>query len=139
VVDRSTISVLNDGQFASGALIAPATWASNTHGILITGATVTSSLAAGTVNLGRAWEPSSGVVPQAVIRDTTLPAAIHTSAPWLGISSATWTPGRYGEFANTGPGATTNANRPQLNTNSATNFSTAKYLAGTDSWNPVAP
>ncbi|HEX4702209.1 MAG TPA: pectinesterase family protein, partial [Pseudonocardiaceae bacterium] len=139
VVDRSTINVLNDGQFTSGALIAPATWGSNPHGILITAATVTSSLAAGTVNLGRAWEPSSGMVPQAVIRDTALPAAIHTSAPWVGISSATWTPGRYGEFANTGPGATVNANRPQLSTSTATNFTAAKYLAGTDGWNPVVP
>ncbi|HEX9335596.1 MAG TPA: pectin esterase, partial [Pseudonocardiaceae bacterium] len=133
------INVVNDGQFSSGALIAPATWGSNPYGILITGTTVASSLAAGTVSLGRAWEPSSGMVPQAVIRNTTLPAAIHTSAPWVGISSATWTPGRNEEFANTGPGATVNANRPQLSTSAATNFTAAKYLAGSDGWNPVAP
>jgi pectinesterase len=139
VVDRSTINVENDGQFTGGALVAPATWGSHTYGILITGATVTSSLAANTVYLGRAWVPSSGMVPQAVIRDSVLPAAIRTSAPWTGISSATWTAGRYGEYANTGAGATVNANRPQLGTSTAANYTAARYLAGSDGWNPVAP
>jgi pectin methylesterase-like acyl-CoA thioesterase len=139
VVDRSTINVLNDGQFASGARIAPATWGSHTYGILITNATVNSSLAVGTVSLGRAWVPISGMVPQAVIRNTVLPAAIHTSAPWVGIGSATWTPGRDFEFANTGPGATVNANRPQLSTATAANYTAAKYLAGSDGWHPVVP
>ncbi|HYS38270.1 MAG TPA: pectinesterase family protein, partial [Pseudonocardiaceae bacterium] len=139
VVDRSTINVVNDGQFASGALVAPATWSSAAYGILITGATVSSSLAAGTVFLGRAWVPSSGMVPQAVIRDTLLSAAIRTSAPWVGIGSATWTSGRDFEFANTGPGAAVNASRPQLTTSAAANYTAAKYLAGSDGWNPVVP
>jgi pectin methylesterase-like acyl-CoA thioesterase len=139
VVDRSTVNVTNDGQFSSGALIAPATWGSHMYGILITGSTVNSTLAANTVSLGRAWVPSSGMVPQAVIRNTTLPAAIRTATPWVGISSATWTAGRNAEFANTGTGATANANRPQLSTTTAANYTAAKYLAGSDGWNPVAP
>lgn len=139
VVDRSTINVTNDGQFTSGALVAPATWGSHTYGILITGATVNSTLAANTVDLGRAWVPSSGMVPQAVIRNTTLPSAIRTSAPWVGISTATWTAGRDAEFADTGPGATGTANRPQLSTTTAANYTAAKYLAGSDGWNPVVP
>jgi pectin methylesterase-like acyl-CoA thioesterase len=139
VIDRSTVNVENDGQFTSGALVAPATWGTHTYGILITGSTVSSALAAGTVTLGRAWVPSSGMVPQAVIRNSTLPAAIHTAAPWVGISTATWTAGRDAEFANTGPGATVNANRPQLSTTTAANFTAAKYLAGSDGWNPIAP
>lgn len=98
-----------------------------------------SSLATGTVDLGRAWVPSTGMVPRAVIRDTLLPAAIHTSAPWVGIGTATWTSGRDFEFANTGSGATVNANRPQLTTSTAANYTAPKYLAGSDGWNPVAP
>ena len=139
VIDRSTINVTNDGQFTSGALVAPATWGSNAYGILVTGATVNSTLAANTVDLGRAWVPSSGMVPQAVIRNTTLPAAIRTSVPWVGISTATWTAGRDAEFANTGPGAIVNANRPQLSTTAAASYTAAKYLAGSDGWHPVAP
>jgi pectinesterase len=137
VVDRSTINVLNDGVYSSGALTAPATYSSQTYGILVTGSTVASSLAANTVWLGRAWVPYSGAVPQAVIRNTVLPAAINVSNPWTGISSGTWTSGRYYEYANSGPGATVNSHRPQLSSSAAANYTAAKYLAGGDGWNPV--
>ena len=139
VIDRSTINVENDGIYSSGALTAPATWGTHPYGFLITGSTVASTLAAGTVELGRAWVPSSGMVPQAVIRNTVLPAAIHSAAPWVGISGATWTSGRYYEYANTGAGATVNSNRPQLTASAAATYTAAKYLAGSDGWNPVAP
>lgn len=137
VIDRSTVNVLNDGVYGSGALVAPATYSSQTYGILITGSTVASSLGANTVYLGRAWVPYSGAVPQAVIRDTVLPAAIRVSSPWTGISGATWTPGRYYEYANSGAGATVDSNRPQLSSGAAANYTAAKYLAGGDGWNPV--
>jgi pectinesterase len=137
VVDRSTINVENDGVYSSGALTAPATYSSQAYGILITGSTVVSSLAANTVYLGRAWVPYSGAVPQAVIRNTVLPAAIHGSGPWTGISNATWTAGRYYEYANSGPGAAVNSSRPQLSNSAAANYTAAKYLAGGDGWNPV--
>jgi pectin methylesterase-like acyl-CoA thioesterase len=137
VVDRSTINVENDGNYSSGALTAPATYTSQTYGILITGSTVASTLAANTVSLGRAWVPYNGAVPQAVIRNTVLPAAIAISVPWVGISGAAWTPGRNFEYSNTGPGATANANRPQLSSSAAANYTAAKYLAGSDGWNPV--
>jgi pectin methylesterase-like acyl-CoA thioesterase len=55
------------------------------------------------------------------------------------VGGATWTSGRDFEFANTGPGATVNANRPQLTTSTAANYTAAKYLAGSDGWHPVAP
>lgn len=137
VVDRSEIKVLNDGVYGSGYLAAPATYRTQTYGILITGATVVSSLANGTVGLGRAWVPYSGAVPQEVVRGTVLPAAINTSAPWSGISGSGWTSGRYGEYGNTGPGATVNANRPQLSAAAAAQYTAQKYLAGSDGWNPV--
>jgi len=137
VIDRSTINVENDGIYSSGALTAPATYTSQAYGILITGCTVASSLAANTVYLGRAWVPYSGAVPQAVIRNTVLPAAILGSGSWTGISGATWTAGRYYEYANSGPGAKVNSSRPQLSSSAATNYTAAKYLAGGDGWNPV--
>ncbi|MBS2961484.1 hypothetical protein KGA66_00400 [Actinocrinis puniceicyclus] len=137
VIDRSTINVENDGVYSSGALVAPATYGSQAYGILITGCNVASSLAANSVYLGRAWVPYSGAVPQAVIRNTLLPAAINVSAPWTGISGATWTPGRYGEYGNSGAGATVNGNRPQLSGTAAANYTAQKYLAGNDGWNPV--
>jgi pectinesterase len=139
VVDRSTVNVENDGEYTGGALLAPATWSGNPHGILVTSSTVSSTLAANTVSLGRAWVPSGGMVPQAVIRNTVLPAAIVTAKPWIGIGSATWTSGRYYEYANTGAGAAVNANRPQLGSSAAADYTASKYLAGGDGWNPVAP
>lgn len=57
------------------------------------------------IYLGRAWEPYTGAVPQLVVRDTNLPAQVNAAGPDLGISGATWTAGRYGEYGNTGYGA----------------------------------
>jgi hypothetical protein len=71
-------------------------------------------------------------------RDRAHPA-VRTSAPWVGIGSATWTSGRDFEFADTGPGAAINSNRHQLTTSTAANYTAAKCLAGSDGWNPVAP
>jgi pectin methylesterase-like acyl-CoA thioesterase len=139
VIDRSTVNVENDGQFSSGSLAAPATYNSLGYGILITGSTVNSSLAANTVDLGRAWEPYSGVVPQEVVRNTALPASVINAQPWVGISGSTWTSGRYYEYENSGAGAAVNGNRPQLSGSAAANYTAAKYLAGSDGWNPVAP
>ncbi|WP_031517507.1 pectinesterase family protein [Streptomyces sp. NRRL F-5123] len=137
VVDRSHINLLSDDGFTSGYLAAPATFGSNRYGILLTGDTVTSTFAAGRLYLGRAWKPSGDAVPQMVVRQTSLPAAIRTDGPWTGISGATWTPGRYGEYANTGPGATVNSARPQLSAADAAAFTAAAYLAGGDGWNPA--
>jgi pectin methylesterase-like acyl-CoA thioesterase len=137
VVDRSHIKVLADDGFTGGYLAAPATDASHRYGILITGSTVTSSFAAGRLYLARAWKPFTSAAPQMVVRETSLPAAINTANPWTGISGATWTAGRYGEYANTGSGATVNSARPQLTAGSAASYTAAAYLAGGDGWNPV--
>lgn len=137
VVDRSHIKVLADDGFTSGYLAAPATHAANTHGILLTGDTVTSTFAAGRLYLGRAWKPSDDAVPQMVVRETALPAAIRAEGPWTGISGATWAPGRYGEYQNTGPGATVDSARPQLSAADAAASTAAAYLAGGDNWDPV--
>ena len=138
VVDRSTIKTLNDGIYTSAFLTAPATYTADTYGILLTGDTVTSSLAANQVYLGRAWEPFSGTEPQLVVRTTSLPSQINTTDPYLGISGATWTAGRYYEYDNTGAGANSDeSTRPQLTSAEAADYTAQAYLAGSDGWDPV--
>ena len=140
VVDRSHIIALNDGIYTKAYLTAPATYGSNPYGILITGSTVTSTLAPNDIYLGRAWEPYTGAVPQLVIRNTSLPAQVNAADPYLGISGATWTAGRYGEYDNTGYGASpANPDRPQLTDAQATGYTAQTYLAGSDGWDPVVP
>jgi len=137
VVDRSHIVALNDGIYTKAYLTAPATYGTATYGILITGSTVTSTLAPNNVYLGRAWVPFAGAVPQLTIRNTNLPAQINAGNPYLGISGATWTPGRYAEYDNTGIGANpANPARPQLTDAQAPSFTAQAYLG---SWDPVAP
>ena len=140
VVDRSHIIGLNDGIYTKAYLTAPATYGTDQYGILITGSTVTSTLAPNDVYLGRAWVPYTGAVPQLVISTTNLPAQMNATDPYLGISGATFTAGRYGEYDNTGFGANpSNANRPQLTDAQAPSYTAQAYLAGADGWDPVAP
>jgi pectin methylesterase-like acyl-CoA thioesterase len=140
VVDRSHIIALNDGIYTKAYLTAPATYGTDQYGILITGSTVTSTLAPNDVYLGRAWVPYTGAVPQLVIRTTNLPAQMNATDPYLGISGATFTAGRYGEYDNTGFGADpSNTSRPQLTDAQAPSYTAQAYLAGSDGWDPVAP
>jgi len=48
-----------------------------------------------------------------------------------------WQNVRYVEYKNTGAGARTGTNRPQLSDAQAPNYTPQKYLAGTDGWNPI--
>ena len=138
VVDRSNIETLNDGIYANAYLTAPATYSEDTYGILLTGDTVTSSLAANDVYLGRAWKPYTDSSPQLVVRNTNLPAQVNATNPYLGISGATWTSGRYYEYDNTGSGANASeSTRPQLTSAEQGAYTATKYLAGADGWDPV--
>ncbi len=139
VVDRSTINALNDGIYSKAYLTAPATQNTNPYGIMITGSVVNTTLADGNVYLGRAWKPATTSDPQIIVQNTLLPQAVN-AAPWLGISGAAWSPGRYGEYADHGPGASTasTADRP-LYDDDAGSVTRESYLAGSDGWNPVEP
>jgi pectinesterase len=138
VVDRSNIKTLNDGIYSKAYLTAPATYSEDTYGILLTGDTVSSSLGSNDVYLGRAWKPYTDSSPQLVVRNTNLPAQVNATNPYLGISGATWTAGRYYEYENTGPGANPNeSTRPQLTPSDQGNYTAYKYLHGSDGWNPV--
>jgi pectin methylesterase-like acyl-CoA thioesterase len=134
-VDRSMIDALNDGIYSSAYLTAPATPAEQQYGILISGSTVNTTLASNHLYLGRAWRPSTDSDPQVLFRDNVLPQAVNNAGPWLGISGATWSPGRYGEFGDTGPGSAA----PSTTRPAHPDATPQQYLAGTDGWDPVGP
>lgn len=53
-------------------------------------------------------------------------------------SACPWPWARFNEYKNTGSGAGTGANAPQLSDSDAADYTAQKYLAGTDGWNPVS-
>jgi pectinesterase len=66
-----------------------------------------------------------------------LDTVIKNSQPWTDMSGNVWQNARFSEYRNSGPGAGTGANRPQLSDAQAPNYTPQRYLAGTDGWNPV--
>ncbi|MBL0888443.1 pectinesterase family protein [Myceligenerans indicum] len=115
-----------------GPITAASTPAENPYGFLfyrsrISGATDDST------QLGRPWRQGA----QVVYRESELSATIETAQPWTDMGDATWQDARYFEYANTGPGATVNGNRPQLTAAQAANYTPERYLAGGDGWDPI--
>jgi pectinesterase len=139
VFDRATITALDRGSSSNnGYLTAASTRRSNAYGFLVVGSRVVSSAAKASFYLGRPWHPGGDVdaIAQVVIRETELPAAIKP-APWTDMSGFSWKDARFFEYHNTGPGAGTGADRPQLSTAQAPAYTAQRYLAGGDGWNPV--
>ncbi|GAA4265301.1 hypothetical protein GCM10022256_09130 [Frondihabitans peucedani] len=148
VFQRDTFKSLDRGKSNNGYLTAASTDKGSKYGFLITDSKVVSNAAAGTINLGRPWHPSADpdALASVVIMNTWLPKAVDTAAPWDDMASTnsagvkvnfTWQSARFAEFGNSGPGATVNANRPQLSAKDAANATPEKYLAGKDGWDPV--
>ncbi|MEV6299726.1 pectinesterase family protein [Actinoplanes sp. NPDC051861] len=115
-----------------GPITAARTDPANPYGFLIYKSTVTGATN-NTTQLGRPWGPDA----QVLFRETSLSATIKTAQPWTDMSGNTWQNARFFEYANTGSGATTNSNRPQMSASTAANYTPQKYLAGSDNWNPV--
>ncbi|MEU4419375.1 pectinesterase family protein [Actinoplanes sp. NPDC024001] len=115
-----------------GPITAARTDAANAYGFLFYQCTVTGATN-NTTQLGRPWGPNA----QVLYRETSLSATIKTAQPWTDMSSNSWKNARFLEYRNTGSGATTNSNRPQLSDSQAANYTPQKYLAGSDNWNPV--
>ncbi|MGA5761609.1 pectinesterase family protein [Nonomuraea bangladeshensis] len=115
-----------------GPITAASTLAAKTYGFLFYRSRITGS---GTNNttLGRPWRPDA----QVLYRESTLSGTIRTSQPWTDMSTNSWKNARFLEYRNTGAGAGTNSNRPQLSDSQAANYTPQKYLAGSDGWNPV--
>ncbi|GIM94202.1 pectinesterase family protein [Paractinoplanes toevensis] len=150
VFDRVTLRSLDRGKSDNGAITAASTDKGSKYGFLFVNSKVVSNAAAGTVHLGRPWHPSADpdAIGSVVWVNTWLPAAIATDQPWEDMATADstgtkvnfkWQDARFDEYQSIGPGATLNANRPQLTASQAANATPAKYLAGSDGWSPMLP
>ncbi|MFI6624638.1 pectinesterase family protein [Streptomyces sp. NPDC050528] len=136
VFDACNIAMLN---WAGGTVLAPNTDQSKKYGMLITHSTIyTNGVPANTMYLGRPWHNTADASPQAVIRNTTINSGITAAHPWTDMTTDySWTQARFKEYQNTGPGAGTGANAPQMSASEAADYTAVKYLAGTDGWAPV--
>ncbi|WP_084725604.1 pectinesterase family protein [Streptacidiphilus melanogenes] len=144
VFDHDTLDALDDGARpggVNGVLTAANTEASKKYGFLVTDSTVLSTAKADTYWLGRPWHPTASAVAQVVVRNTVLPAAVRSAAPWTDMGGFSWTSARFRSYANTGAGAAVSAHSgdsPQLTAAQAAQYTAQAYLAGTDGWNPTA-
>jgi pectinesterase len=140
VIDSTTIRSLDRRSSNNGYITAAATNSSNPYGILITRSTLVSAAAAQTVALGRCWHAggAANAIGQVLIRDSTLGAHIRQAGAWQDMSGFSWKTCRFSEFNNTGPGVSTGTgDRPLISSATAANYTSQKYLAGSDGWNPV--
>ncbi|WP_407566751.1 pectinesterase family protein [Polymorphospora sp. A560] len=129
VIDRSTV---HEKRSTGGPITAASTAAGKAYGFLFYRSTITGT-ANNVTTLGRPWRPDG----QVVYRESTLGATIKTAQPWTDMSGNSWRNARFFEYRNTGPGAGTNSNRPQLSDSQAANHTPQRYLAGSDGWNPL--
>ncbi|MFF5291128.1 pectinesterase family protein [Paractinoplanes globisporus] len=140
VIDSSTIRSLDRGSSNNGYITAAATNASNPYGILITRSTLSSPAAAQTVALGRCWHAggATDAIGQVLVRDSALGGHIRQAGAWQDMSGFSWKTCRFTEYNNSGAGATQGtSDRPQMSASTAANYTSQKYLAGADGWNPV--
>ncbi|MFG3343250.1 pectinesterase family protein [Glycomyces sp. NPDC048151] len=140
VFDGCTIHSLNRGSTTNnGYIVAPSTEITNQYGMLFYQCTLTSNAPNNSVYLGRPW-PAGGSTTargQVLYRQTVMGAHIRTAEPWSDMSGLAWEDARLREYQNTGPGATVNANRPQMSSADAANYEPVDYLRGSDGWNPI--
>jgi pectin methylesterase-like acyl-CoA thioesterase len=115
-----------------GPITAASTAATKTYGFLFYRSNITGA-ANNVTQLGRPWRPDA----QVLYRESTLSATIRTAQPWTDMSGNLWQNARFLEYRNTGSGAGTNSNRPQLSDSQAANYTPQRYLAGSDGWNPM--
>ncbi|GAA3777087.1 hypothetical protein GCM10022225_76220 [Plantactinospora mayteni] len=115
-----------------GPITAASTAVGKTYGFLFYRSTI-SGAANNVTQLGRPWRPDA----QVLYRESTLGATIRTAQPWTDMSGNTWQNARFLEYRNTGSGAGSNGNRPQLADSQAANYTPQRYLAGSDGWNPM--
>ncbi|WP_432969097.1 pectinesterase family protein [Dactylosporangium sp. CA-233914] len=115
-----------------GPITAASTPNTKTYGFLFHQSTITGA-ASNVTQLGRPWRPDA----QVLYRESNLSNTVKTTQPWTDMSGNSWKNARFLEYGNTGAGAGTNSNRPQLSDAQAANYTPQKYLAGTDGWNPL--
>jgi len=125
-------STIYERRSTGGPITASRTDPAVTYGFLFYKCTITGA-ANNVTQLGRPW----GAAAQVLYRESNLSATIRTAQPWTDMSGNTWQNARFLEYKNTGSGAGTNGNRPQLSDSQAANYTPQRYLAGSDGWNPV--
>ncbi|GIF20852.1 pectinesterase [Actinoplanes tereljensis] len=125
-------SSIYEKRSTGGPITAAKTDAAVTYGFLFYKCTITGATS-NTTQLGRPW----GADAQVLYRESSLSATLATAQPWIDMSSNSWKNARFFEYKNTGSGATTNSNRPQMSDSTAASYTPQKYLAGTDGWNPL--
>lgn len=118
----------------TGCITAPSTTSSRAYGLVFFNCTVKgdSNVKAGGFSLGRPWHPSSssGVNSSTIYKNCNLS---NVCGDWTDMSGVSWKNERFYEYKNTGAGAKTGSNRPQLNDSSAANCTVSNVLNG---WNP---
>ncbi|MFC5060571.1 pectinesterase family protein [Saccharothrix xinjiangensis] len=129
VFDRTTV---HEKRTSGGPITAASTPAAKKYGFLFHRSTITGA-ANNVTQLGRPWRPDA----QVLYRESTLNATVKTAQPWTDMSGNSWRNARFLEYRNTGSGAGSNSNRPQLSDAQAAEYTPQKYLAGSDGWNPV--
>ncbi|MFI5890990.1 pectinesterase family protein [Actinoplanes sp. NPDC051513] len=125
-------SSIYERRSTGGPITAARTDAANAYGFLFYKCTITGATS-NTTQLGRPWGPDA----QVLYRESSLSATMATAQPWIDMSGNSWKNARFFEYKNTGSGAGTNSNRPQMSDATAANYTPQKYLAGTDGWNPL--
>jgi pectin methylesterase-like acyl-CoA thioesterase len=123
---------IHEKRSTGGPLTAASTPAEKAYGFLFYQCTITGT-GSNNTTLGRPWRQGA----QVLFRESSLSNTIRTSQPWTDMSTNTWKNARFLEYKNSGAGAGTGSNRPQLSDAQAANYTPQKYLAGTDGWNPV--
>ncbi|PPK92321.1 pectin methylesterase-like acyl-CoA thioesterase [Kineococcus xinjiangensis] len=130
VFDRCELRQLVRGGYTTAA----STPTTRRYGFLFHRSRFTGTAPAASTHLGRPWRQGA----QVVVRESALGAHIKGAQPWTDMGTATWQNARFREFRNTGPGAGTGPNRPQLSDAEAAGYTPQRYLAGGDGWNPVS-
>ncbi|WP_328870481.1 pectinesterase family protein [Streptomyces sp. NBC_00287] len=121
-----------------GMVFAPSTARANPYGILAVRSRITSGAEDGAYKLARPWVPSYETTawPSLVVRDTWIGPGIDPVAPYTNMREAyPWQTMRFGEYANSGPGAVISVpeNRPQLSPEEAESHTRHTYLGD---WQP---
>jgi pectinesterase len=122
----------------NGYITAAATNINTKYGYLFWNTHLTSNAPAKSVYLGRPWHPGGDPNAQAQVlyRDVTMDAHIRDD-PWTDMSGFSWHNARFTEYGSKGAGATVNSNRPQMSSSTASQYTPALYLSGSDGWNPI--
>jgi pectinesterase len=94
------------------------------------------------VALGRCWHAGNAAdaIGQVLVRDSSLGAHIRQAGAWQDMSGFSWKTCRFTEYGNSGAGKTQGtSDRPQMSATTAAGYTSVRYPAGSDGWNPVQP